>query len=85
MLHAFAWWLVYQPSEVYRGARAAANRPVWGSRAGGAVMVTIPAFLYAIAQLAVWVGCIIAWVRSPEPSVEELERSEMRSSSWPSA
>jgi hypothetical protein len=37
------------------------------------------ALLYVAAQLAVWIGCAIAWVRSPE-----LERAAMRSSSWPS-
>lgn len=64
MLRAIARRLMYQPSEVYRGARAAANRPVRGSRAGGAVMVMILEWLYAIAQIALWIGCIIAWVRS---------------------
>lgn len=43
----------------------------------------ILAALYAIAQLVVSVGCVIAWLLSPEPSREELERASMRASSWP--
>jgi hypothetical protein len=37
----------------------------------------------AIAQLIIIVGCTIVCLRSPEPTREEIERADMRSSSWP--
>lgn len=40
MLRAFARRLMHQRPEVHLGVRRAKNRPVWGSRAGGAVRET---------------------------------------------
>ena len=46
-------------------------------------MMIIGYAVYSVIQIAVLIGGIIAWLRSPEPTREELERAELRSSSWP--
>ena len=47
------------------------------------MIVAIGYAVYAVMQLAVLAGCIVAWLRAPQPAAEELERAELRSSSWP--